>query len=227
MAKSSSKNMGKAKALVAAHRPERRQRRSLRRLGRAARRVRVRRQRHGGARQAAGHQADRPADQEGDARGRARGDAQRRPDARQRRPVLPHLLRPRRPGARRQRRRGRQEGRDLVPLRRPADRRRALRRARPVRRRRAHPRPVRQLPQRHRDARGDLAADDDPEPAAEADARRGRDAHLPRAQGVLRQAAEGRRRAPPASRSSIPTPRWRRSPRAAGSRRSSPSSTRR
>ena len=74
-------------------------------------------------------------------------------------------------------------------------------------RRRAHPRPLRQLPQRHGDARSDHAAGDDPEPAAEADARGGRDAHLPRAPGVLRQAAEGRRRARPASPSSIPTPR--------------------
>ena len=39
----------------------------------------------------------------------------------------------------------------------------------------------------------------------------GRDARLPRAPGVLRQAAERRRHATPASRSSIPTPRWRRS----------------
>ena len=88
------------------------------------------------------------------------------------RPVLPQLLRPRRPGPRRHRRRGRQAGRDLVPLRRPADRRRALLRAEPVRRRRAHPRALRQLPQRHGDARGAAAADDDPQPAAEADAAR-------------------------------------------------------
>ncbi len=41
-----------------------------------------------------------------------------------------------------------------MPVRRPADRRRALLRAEPVRRRRAHPRALRQLPQRHGDARG-------------------------------------------------------------------------
>ena len=70
-----------------------------------------------------------------------------------RRPVLPHLFGPRRPGARRQRRRARQARRDLVPVRRPADRRRALLRAQPLRRRRAHPGAVRQLPQRHRHPR--------------------------------------------------------------------------
>ena len=43
------------------------------------------------------------------------------------------------------------------------------------------------------------------------DARRGGDAHLPRAPGVLRQAADRRRRRRPASRSSTPTTRSRRS----------------
>ncbi len=52
-------NDGQGDGPVASHRPEHRQRRRLRRLDRPARRLRVRRQRHGGDRQAAGHASRR------------------------------------------------------------------------------------------------------------------------------------------------------------------------
>ena len=55
----------------------------------------------------------------------------------------------------------------------------------------------------------------------------GRDAHLPRAPGVLRQAAARRRQGRRQARRSIPTPRSRRSRPAGASRRSSRSSIRR
>ena len=78
-----------------------------------------------------------------------RRDERCRQGPQERRPLLPDLLRPWRPGARRHRRGDRQAGRDLVPLRQPADRRRAVFRAGEVRLRRAHPGAVGQLPQRH------------------------------------------------------------------------------
>ena len=91
-----------------------------------------------------------------------------------------------------QRRRGRQAGRDLVPVRRPVDRRRALPRAQPLRSRRAHPGAVRQLPQRQRGARRPAARqpcrDQRPKLMPPAVAMRTYDA----AQEVLRQAAAGR-----------------------------------
>ena len=70
-----------------------------------------------------------------------------------RRSLLSHLLGPRRSGGRRHGGGGRQAGRDLVPLRRRADRRRALPGAQPLRGRGSRARALGQLPQRNGDAR--------------------------------------------------------------------------
>ena len=174
---------------------------------RPARRVRVRRQRHDRHRQAAGHQADDPAHQEGDARAVLA-------DMRKAAKLLVagdlFFLSYSGHGGQVPDVNGDEDdkqGRDLVPLRRPADRRRALRRAGQVRPACASScSPTAATAARSRAKR--CCRRRRPDAAAEADARGGRDAHLPRAPGVLRQAAEGRRRAPPASPSSIPTPRW-------------------
>ena len=70
-----------------------------------------------------------------------------------RRSLLPHLLGPRRSGGRRDGRGRRQARRDLVPVRRRADRRRALPGAQPLRGRRPRARALGQLPQRNGDSR--------------------------------------------------------------------------
>ena len=143
----------RAEGARAAHRAQHGQPGALRRLERPAGRVRVRRERHGGDREVGGMKSTVLLTKKGT---RANVLAAIRDAAKQLKTgdsVLPHLLRPRRPGARRDRRRRRQAGRDLVPVRRPAHRRRAVLRTEPLRRRCARARAFRQLPQRHRDAR--------------------------------------------------------------------------
>ena len=117
-------------------------------------------------------------------------------EARSGRPVLAHVLRPRLAGPRQERRRARRARRDVGALRPPTRRRRAVRPVVEVPTGRAHPRALRQLPQRHRGAatldavRARRARRRDDGPRAERDAH---DAESSRRRGLRGQPEDLRR----------------------------------